>query len=89
MNKEEKAKLYLLDWWKYKKHIFPSLFKAALACIHVPATSVPAEIIFSLAGYVVRDCRIKLLSDNVNKLIFLHQNIHVIREVPAPDFQRH
>ena len=72
------------------KSLFPhSLFKAALACLHVPATSLPAERIFSLAGYAVRDRRTKLLPDNVNKLIFLHQNIHVIHEVPAPDFQRH
>ena len=72
------------------KSLFPhSLFKAALACLHVPATSLPAERIFSLAGYVVRDRRTKLLPDNVNKLIFLHQNIHVLPEVPAPVIQRH
>ena len=33
--------------------------------IHIPATSVPSECIFSLAGYIVRDRRSKILAANV------------------------
>ena len=36
-----------------------------------PATSVPAERIFSLAGFVVRKKRTKLLPKHVNQQIFL------------------
>ena len=41
----------VLDWWKQNKMTFPCLFKAAQAYLHIPATSVPAEHIFSLAGH--------------------------------------
>ena len=88
MNKEQKKKdLNILAWWRYNKQMYPCLFKAAQACLHVRATSVPAERIFSLAGYVVRYHRTKLLSDNVNKLIFLHQNGHLIPDETPPVIQ--
>ena len=32
---------------------------------HIPATSVPSECIFSLAGYILRDRRSKILAANV------------------------
>ena len=48
--------------------------------LHIPATSVPAERIFSLAGHVVRLRRSKLLPTNVNKFVFLHKNLD---EIPA------
>ena len=83
LTKEQKAELNILDWWQKYKDNYPCLFKAAVACLHIPATSVPAECIFSLAGYVVRDRRSKLLPENVNKLIFLNQNAKNICE-PIP-----
>ena len=80
LTKEQKAEFNILDWWQKYKDNYPCLFKAAVACLHIPATSVPAELIFSLAGYVVRNRRYNLLPSNINKLIFLHQNAKNIRE---------
>ena len=78
MTKEEKKKLNVLDWWKCHATIYPRLFTAAKSMLHIPATSVPAERIFSLAGHVVRLRRSKLLATNVNKFVFLHKNLDVI-----------
>ena len=63
-----------MKWWKEYKTLFPSLFKLAQAYLHIPATSVPSERIFSLAGYIVYDRRSKVLVANVNKAIFLKRN---------------
>ena len=74
MSKDDKEKCNVLQWWKANKSQFPGLFKAAVSFLHIPATSVPSERIFSLAGYVVRDRRSKMLAANVNKFIFLKKN---------------
>ena len=74
MSATEKKNTNVLKWWKEYKTLFPSLFKVAQAYLHIPATSVPSERIFSLAGYIVRDRRSKILAANVNKTIFLKKN---------------
>ena len=74
MSKDDKEKCNVLQWWKANKSQFPGLFKAAVSFLHIPATSVPSERIFSLAGYIVCDRRSKLLPANVNKFIFLKKN---------------
>ena len=74
MSADVKDKTNVLQWWKDNKTLFPSLFKAAQTYLHIPATSVPSERIFSLAGYIVRDRRSKILATNVNKSIFLKKN---------------
>ena len=81
---QQNEHLNIIDSWRYYKEIYPCLFKAAQACLHVPATSVTAERIFALAEYVVGDHRTKLLSDNVNKLIFLNQNAQLIPDETPP-----
>ena len=64
----------ILTCWKTNQNQFPHLFQFVRANLHIPATSVPAERIFSLAGYIVRDRRSKILSKNVNKAIFFKAN---------------
>ena len=70
----QKEKINVLSWWKNNKNQFPHLFQLVRSNLHIPATSVPSERIFSLAGYIVRDRRSKILSRNVNKAIFLKKN---------------
>ena len=70
----QKENINVLTWWKTNQNQFPHLFQFVRANLHIPATSVPAERIFSLAGYIVRDRRSKILSKNVNKAIFLKAN---------------
>ena len=74
MKKEEKEKTNVLTWWRVHKKLFPNLFKLVKVFLHIPATSVPSERIFSLAGYIVRARRSKILAANVDKAIFLKKN---------------
>ena len=41
----------------------------------IPATSVHSEEIFSVAGNVLTEKRNRLLPENVDKLVFLHENL--------------
>ena len=66
--------LQVLDWWKIHKKNFPHLFKVCQKYIHIPATSVPSERMFSLAGNIITEKRSRLLPKNVNLLTFLHHN---------------
>ena len=70
----EKEKINVLSWWQKNQKEFPHLFQLVRSNLHIPATSVPSERIFSLAGYIVRDRRSRIVSKNVNKAIFLKKN---------------
>ena len=74
MIKEEKENTNVLTQWKDHKQMFPNLFNLVKVFLHIPATSVPSERIFSLAGYIVRDRRSKILATNVDRTIFLKKN---------------
>ena len=63
-------------WWKLHQDDFPSLSKLALKYLCIPATSVPSERIFSLAGLVVNRLRARLSPEHVDMLIFLRKNFH-------------
>ena len=41
----------------------------------IPATSVHSEEVFSVAGNVLCEKRNRLLPENVDKLVFLHENL--------------
>ncbi|KAJ4946070.1 hypothetical protein JOQ06_023745 [Pogonophryne albipinna] len=60
-----------LQWWS--THAGAHLQRSALARKHLatPATSVPCERLFSLAGNIVQKKRAALTSENVNKLVCL------------------
>ena len=64
-----------LQWWGARKVSFPYLYQIALRHLHIPATSVPSERVFSTAGNVVNLKRASLHPDNVDILIFLHHNV--------------
>ena len=77
----EKAKINVLSWWQHNQKQYPNLFKLVKSHLHIPATSVPSERIFSIAGYIVRDRRSRMLSKDVNKAIFLKENANHIPSV--------
>ena len=64
-----------LKWWKENSHKLPPLSKLAKKYLCIPATSVPSEQAFSLAGYIVNQRRACLLPENVNMLVFLAENL--------------
>ena len=51
---EHKKDLDPLKWWENNKTSYPRLYLTAIALLPTPATSVPAECVFSLAGNIVR-----------------------------------
>ena len=64
-----------LHWWRDHKRHFPYLSHMARKYLCVPATSVPSERAFSVAGYIVNEKRACLLPDNVSTLVFLAANL--------------
>ena len=63
-----------LQWWKQRESIFPNVAKFAKKYLAIPASSVPSERIFSLAGNIVSRRRATLKPDNVDMLVFLKKN---------------
>ena len=64
-----------LVWWKVEYRRFPTLSQLAKKYLCIPATSVPSERVFSSGGHIVSSLRARLHPKNVNKLIFLSQNL--------------
>ena len=77
---DEKDKLNILQWWKDNGSNYPSLYLAVKSTLSIPATSVPAERIFSFAVFLVNKRRAQLKADKVNKLIYLNRNRDFIPE---------
>ena len=64
-----------LEWWKARLVQFPLLAKLVRKVWSLPATSVRSEEVFSAAGNVLTKKRARLLPENVNSLVFLHENM--------------
>ena len=64
-----------MEWWECHQQLYPHLAKMAQKYSGVVATSVPSEQLFSTAGNIVTAKRAALDPGNVEKLIFLHENL--------------
>ena len=84
IDKEKRKQWNPIQWWKVNQFRFPLLSKCARYYLHIPATSVASERIFSLAGNIVTKKRSRLSTDNVNKLIFLHNHRDKLPHDPLP-----
>lgn len=69
-----------LKWWYKNCEKFPTLALLAKRYLCIPATSVPAERVFSTAGDIVTAQRSALKPDKVDKLIFLKKNWNLYSE---------
>ena len=69
-----------LLWWKANENRFKrlSIIARKLLCIH-QATSASSERLFSSAGLTIASKRSGLTKDNASMLIFLHENLPLIR----------
>ena len=65
-----------LTWWRERAPTYPIISRLAKKYLAIPASSVPSERIFSLAGNIVTKKRANLKPENVDRLIFLHKNFH-------------
>ena len=61
--------------WNSRMCHYPLLAQLMRMVWSLPATSVCLEQIFSAAGNVLTKKRARLLPENVDKLVFLHQNM--------------
>ncbi|XP_042613353.1 E3 SUMO-protein ligase ZBED1-like [Cyprinus carpio] len=64
-------------WWKTNECKFPHVAKAAQQHLCVPGTSVASERIVSTAGDIVSAKRSLLAAENVDRLIFLQNNLKI------------
>ena len=64
-----------LEWWKARSSTYLYLSKLARKILCITATSVPSERLFSTAGNMVSEKRSCLLSENVDRLVFLYENM--------------
>lgn len=64
-----------LEFWKTYGSVLPELFEMAQQYLCVPATSVPAERVFSKAGQITNLRRSSLSAKNLDKIIFLNSNL--------------
>ena len=65
-----------LSWWRDTGcHRYPQLSKLARKYLYVPGTSVRSERVFSSAGNIVNKKRAALDPDQVDRLVFLANNL--------------
>ena len=64
-----------LLWWKENSAHYPTLILLVHKYLCIPATSVPSERAFSIAGHIVNDKRACLLPETVNMMVFLAENV--------------
>ncbi|KAG0443255.1 hypothetical protein HPB47_015121 [Ixodes persulcatus] len=65
-----------LEWWKTRaSHSYPGLVKVAQKYLSIPATQTRSDRLFSTAGNVVSSRRELLLTEHVEPLVFLHDNL--------------
>nr|CAD2134103.1 unnamed protein product [Meloidogyne enterolobii] len=69
--------LHSVNWSGENSIKWPLLTKLSHRYFSAPATSSESERLFSTAGLVVSNLRTRLLPDNVEKLLFLHNNLKI------------
>ncbi len=68
-----------LQWWSENLSKFPTLAQIAQKYLCAPPTSVPSERLFSGAGNVYVDRRSRLAPRNAEILLFIKNNIDLIK----------
>ena len=73
------SKVDVLVWWKDHQHVLPLLSEAARKYLCVTASSASAERLFSASGKVITPLRSRFDPANVNKIVYLHENLKKLR----------
>ncbi|XP_053713114.1 zinc finger BED domain-containing protein 6-like isoform X2 [Synchiropus splendidus] len=72
-----------LSWWRTNATRFPTLSKLARVFLCIPATSTPAELLFSAPGNVASKLRAGLSAEHVDMQVFLHHNHRLKNHIGA------
>ena len=63
-----------LLWWRNHETYFPTIAKLARKYLCIPASTAPAERVFSTAKNILQKKRWRILPERLGKCIFLRQN---------------
>lgn len=66
-----------LQWWRQHKQRFPVLARVARRFLCIPASSAPAERVWSTAGNTITEKRARLSDQSVENIILCHENFKV------------
>jgi hypothetical protein len=66
-----------LQWWREHQQRFPVLARVARRFLCIPASSAPAERVWSTAGNTITEKRARLSDETVENLILCHENFPV------------
>ena len=80
MKATEKKKVNPLEWWSENEHIFPVVARLARRFLCIPATTIPAERVFSTMGNVLTIKRRRLLPRRAEMLCFLRENVSILEQ---------
>ncbi|CAG8556312.1 7748_t:CDS:2 [Ambispora gerdemannii] len=73
----------LYKWWNDHKATLPLLAEQARIYLAIPASSVPAEHLFSDAGNILTDKRNQLDPTNIHDILFLKENSAFMNVFPG------
>ena len=74
LKKKIKDTYNVLEFWKTADDV-PLLKQLAKQILSIPASSATSERVFSTSGRILEERRSRLLSKNVDKILFLHKNM--------------
>jgi hypothetical protein len=69
----------ILAWWKTQEPVLPLLGEIARKYLCVTASSAAAERLFSASGNVVTKLRSSLSPENLELLVYIHENIRKVK----------
>jgi len=58
------------------RELFPSLARAAIGVLNIPASSASSERVFSVTGRLLEKRRTQLSQNSVDALVYLHSKHH-------------
>lgn len=69
----------VLTFWKDHSKLMPILTNLATQVYGIPATSTPSERNFSVAGLILNQRRTQINPDNLDKVLFMHNNYDFVK----------
>lgn len=70
----------ILTFWKENSKLMPKLSTVARSTYCIPATSTPSERVFSIAGLTINNKRSQLSPNNLDHIIFIHDNYTFVKD---------